>query len=98
MTTFLPGLHWKPGELALAERLGREGRGRINHRLILSTFLLAAVEAEADHVALAWAHYTDNVQMRAVQIAFAELYHRYPKEADRTDCARSSSQPALQHI
>ena len=25
-------------------------------------------------------HYTDKVQMRAVQIAFAELYHRYPKE------------------
>jgi hypothetical protein len=27
MTTSLPGLKWKPGELALAERLGREGRG-----------------------------------------------------------------------
>ena len=53
MTTSLPGLNWKPGELALAERLGREGQGRINHRLILGTSLLAAVEAEADYVALA---------------------------------------------
>ncbi len=81
MTTSLPGLHWKPGEVALAERLGRESRGRINHRLILGISLLAAVEAEADHIALAWAHHTDRVQMRAVQIAFAELYHHHPKEA-----------------
>ncbi len=27
MTTSLPRLKWKPGEVALAERLGREGRG-----------------------------------------------------------------------
>jgi hypothetical protein len=44
--------------------------------------LLAAVKAEADHVALAWAHYDDKVQTRAIQIAFAELHHRYPKEDD----------------
>jgi hypothetical protein len=82
MTISLPGLNWKPGEVALAERLGREGRGRINHRMILGTSFLAAVEAEADYIALAWAHYADKVQMRAVRIAFAELYYRYPKEAD----------------
>ena len=56
MTTSLPGLKWTPGEVALAERLGREGRARISHRMILGTSFLAAVEAEADYVALAWAH------------------------------------------
>jgi hypothetical protein len=55
---------------------GREGQARINHRMILGTSFLVPVEAEADHIALAWAHYADKVQMRAVQIAFAELYHR----------------------
>jgi hypothetical protein len=44
--------------------------------MILGTSFLVPVEAEADHIALAWAHYADKVQMRAVQIAFAELYHR----------------------
>ncbi len=82
MTTSLSGLNWTPDEIALAERLGREGRERIHHRLSLGTSFLAAVESEADYVALAWAHYADKVQTRAVQIAFAELYHRYPKEAD----------------
>jgi hypothetical protein len=77
MTSSLPGLKWKPGEISLAKRLGREGRARINHRMILDTSFLAAVEAEADYVALAWAHYADKVQMRAVQIAFAEPYYRY---------------------
>ena len=61
MTTSLPGLHWKPGELALAERLGREGRERVHHRMSLGTSFLAAVKAEADHIALAWAHYDDKV-------------------------------------
>ena len=82
MTTSLPGLNWKPGERALAERLGREGQARIHHRMSVGTSFLAAVKAEADHVALAWAHYDDKVQMRAIQIAFAELRHRYPKEDD----------------
>ncbi len=88
------GLNWKFGELALAERLGREGRGRINHRLVLGTSFLAAVEA--GYVALAWAHYTDKVQMLAVRIAFAELYHRYSKETACQPLSRSSSEPALQ--
>jgi hypothetical protein len=81
MPTSLLGLNRTPDEIALAERLGREGRGRINHHMSLGTSFLAAVEAEADHVALAWAHHADKVQMRAVQIAFTELYHRYPKDA-----------------
>ena len=82
MTTSLPGLNWTPDEIALADRLGREGQERIHHRMSAGGTFLAAVKAEADHIALAWAHYDDKVQMRAIQIAFAELHHRYPKETD----------------
>jgi hypothetical protein len=82
MITSLPGLNWTPDEIALAERLGREGRERIHHYMSLGASFLAAVKAEADHIALAWAHYDDKVQMRAIQIAFAELRRRYPKEDD----------------
>ena len=46
-----------------------------------ATFL-AAVKAEADYIALAWAHYDDKVQIRAIQIAFEELHYHFPKEAD----------------
>jgi hypothetical protein len=81
MTTSPPGLNWTPDEIALAERLGREGRERIHHRMSLGASFLAAVKAEADQVALAWAH-CDKVQMRAIQIAFAELRRRYQKEDD----------------
>ena len=82
MTTSLPGLNWTPDEIALAERLGREGRERMHHRMSLGASFLAAIKAEADHIALAWAHYADKVQMRAIQIAFAELRRRYQKEDD----------------
>ena len=80
MTTSLPGLSWTRDEIALAERLGCAGRARIDHRMLLGTSFLTAVEAEADHIALAWAHYDDKAHMRAIQIAFAELHYRYPKE------------------
>ena len=80
MTRSAPGVNWTPDEVALAERLGREGRERINQRMILGTSFLAAVKAEADYIAEAWAHYDDKVQMRAIGIAFEELHHRYPKE------------------
>jgi predicted NUDIX family phosphoesterase len=40
MTTSLPGLNWTPDEIALAERLGREGRERIHHRMSLGTSFL----------------------------------------------------------
>ena len=80
MTTSLPGLKWTPGEVALAERLGREGRvHQSSHDL--RHLPPCRCGGRADYVALAWAHYADKVQMRAVQIAFAELYRRYPEEA-----------------
>lgn len=80
MTTSLPDLTWTPEEIALAKRLGREGQERILQRMSVGTSFLAAVKAEADHIALAWAHLDDKVQMRAIQIAFEELHRRYPKE------------------
>jgi hypothetical protein len=80
MTTSLPGLNWKPGEISLAERLGRESRERIADRMWLGTPFLTSVCVEADYIVDAWAHYDDEVQIRAFQIAFEELHRRRPKE------------------
>jgi hypothetical protein len=81
MTTSLPGLNWTPDEIALAERLGRESRERIAERVRLGAPLLVSVRMEADYIAENWAHYYDEVQIRAIQIAFEELHHRYSNEA-----------------
>jgi hypothetical protein len=65
----------------LAERLGLEGRERVLSRMLVGTPLLVSVRMEADHIAEAWAHYDDKVQLRAIQIAFDVLHHWNPNEA-----------------
>jgi len=79
MTPPLPDVDWTPDEIALAERLGQEGRERILSRMRLGTSVLVSVRMEADYVAEAWAHFDDKVQIRAIQIAFDVLQHWYPK-------------------
>jgi hypothetical protein len=74
-------LDWWRDEMALAERLGLEGRKRILYRVALGTPLLASALTEADYMAEAWAHYDDKVQLRAIQIAFEVLHHSDPKVA-----------------
>ena len=69
-----------PEEMALAERLGLEGRERIMSRLLLGTPLLVSVRIEADYIAEAWANYDDKVQLHAIQIAFDVLHYRNPDE------------------
>ncbi len=80
MATSLPGLNQTPTEISLAERLGRESRERIADRMRLGTPFLTSLCVEADYIADAWAHYDDEVQIRAIQIAFEELYHRHPED------------------
>jgi hypothetical protein len=80
MATSFPGLNRTPDEIALAERLGRESRKRIAERVRLGTPVLVSVRMEADYIAENWAHYDDEVQIRAIQIAFEELHHRHSKE------------------
>ena len=80
MPTSLPSLSRKPDDGFLAERLGRESRERIANRICAGTPFLTSLCVEADYIAEAWAHYNDDVQIRAIQIAFEELHHRYPKE------------------
>ena len=80
MATSLPGLNRTFDEVSLAERLGRESRERIADRICLGTPFLTSVCVEADYIAEAWAHYDDEVQIRAIQIAFEELHHWNPKE------------------
>jgi len=80
MATSLPGLNRTSDEVSLVERLGRESRERIIDRMCLGTPFLISVCVEADYIAEAWAHYDDEVQIRAIQIAFEELHRRYPKE------------------
>ncbi len=82
MPTPLRPLAWTTEEIALAERLGLEGRERILSRMPLGTPLLASVQVEADYIAEAWAHYDDKVQLRAIQIAFEVLRHWSTNEAD----------------
>ena len=65
----------------MAERLGLEGRERVLSRMLVGTPLLVSVRMEADHIAEAWAHYDDKVQLRAIQIAFDVLHHWNPNEA-----------------
>ncbi len=79
MATSLPGLNQTPTEISLAERLGRESRERIADRMRLGTPFLTSLCVEADYIADAWAHYDDEVQIRAIQIAFEELHHRPSK-------------------
>ncbi len=67
-----------PEEMALAKRLGLEGRERIVSRMLLGTPLLVSVRMEADYIAEAWAHYDDKVQLHAIQIAFDVLRHWNP--------------------
>ncbi len=81
MTSSPSSRHWTPEETALAERLGLEGRERILSRMLAGTPLLVSVRMEADHIAEAWAHYDDKVQLRAIQIAFDVLHHWNPNEA-----------------
>ena len=64
------------GEIPLALRLGRESRERIAERTRRGIPFLASVKIEADYIAEAWAHYDDEVQIRAIQIAFEELHRR----------------------
>jgi hypothetical protein len=81
MPTPLPDrdcLDCTPEEMALAERLGLEGRERIMSRMLSGTPLLVSVRMEADHVSDAWAHYDVKVQLRAIQIAFDVLHHGNP--------------------
>jgi hypothetical protein len=83
MATPLPDrdcLECTPEEVALAERLGLEGRERILSRMLLGTPLLISVRVEADYIAEAWAHHDDKVQMHAIQIAFDVLHHWNPNE------------------
>ena len=81
MTTPRPPLDWTYEEIALAERLGLEGRERIVSRMLLGTPLLVSVRIEADYISEAWAHLEDKVQLRAIQIAFDVLHHWNPNEA-----------------
>jgi hypothetical protein len=81
MTTPRPPLDWTSEEIALAERLGLEGRDRIVSRMLLGTPLLVSVRIEADYISEAWAHLEDKVQLRAIQIAFDVLHHWNPNEA-----------------
>ena len=83
MTTPLPDrdcLACSPDEIALAQRLGLEGRERIVSRMHFGTPLLVSVRIEADYIAEAWAHYDDKVQLHAIQIAFDVLHHWNPNE------------------
>ncbi len=83
MTTPLPGhdcLDCTPEELALAQRLGSEGRERIMSRMRLGTPLLVSVKMEADYVAEAWAHHRTKVQLHAIHLAFDVLHHWNPNE------------------
>ena len=83
MPTPLPDrdyLECTPEEMALAERLGLEGRERILSRMLSGTPLLLSVRIEADHIAEAWAHHRSKVQLRAIQIAFDVLHHWNPNE------------------
>ena len=80
MATSLPGLNRPRNGISLAERLGRESRERIADRMWLGTPFLTSVCVEADYIADAWAHYDDEVQIRAIQIAFEELHRQHPKE------------------
>ena len=83
MPTPLPDrdcLDCTPEEMALAERLGLEGRERILSRMLSGTPLLVSVRMEADHVSDAWAHYDVKVQLCAIQIAFDVLHHGNPNE------------------
>jgi hypothetical protein len=83
MTTPIPDrdcLECTPEEIALAERLGLEGRERIVSRMLAGTPLLVSVRFEADYIAEAWAHYDDKVQLHAIQIAFDVLRHWNPNE------------------
>jgi hypothetical protein len=83
MPTPLPDhdcLDCTPEEMALAKRLGLEGRQRILSRMLQGTPLLVSVRIEADYIAEAWAHYDDKVQLHAIQIAF-DVLHRNPNEA-----------------
>ena len=78
MPTPLPDrdcLDCTPEEMALAERLGLEGRERIASCMLSGTPLLVSVRMEADYIADAWAHYDDRVQLHAIQIAFDVLHH-----------------------
>jgi hypothetical protein len=68
-------LECTPEEMALAERLGLEGRERILSRIRLGTPLLVSVKTEADYIAEAWAHHDDKVQIRAIHIAFDMFHH-----------------------
>ncbi len=68
-------------EIALAHRLGLEGRERILSRMVLGTPLLVSVRIEADYIADAWAHYDDKVQLHAIHVAFEVLHHSYPTRA-----------------
>ena len=59
MTTPIPDrdcLECTPEEIALAERLGLEGRERIVSRMLAGTPLLVSVRSEADYIAEVWAH------------------------------------------
>ena len=67
-----------PDEMALAQRLGLEGRERIVSRMLLGIPLLVSVRTEADYIAEAWAHYDDKVQLHAIQIAFDVLHQWNP--------------------
>ncbi len=81
MTTPLPDrdcLACTLEEIALAQRLGLEGRERIVSRMLLGTPLLVSVRMEADYIAEAWAQYDDKVQLHAIQIAFDVLHHWNP--------------------
>jgi hypothetical protein len=66
--------------MALAKRLGLEGRQRILSHMLQGTPLLVSVKIEADDIAEAWAHYDDKVQLHAIQIAFDVLHHSNPNE------------------
>jgi hypothetical protein len=83
MPTLVPDrdcLDCTPEQVALAERLGSEARERILSRILSGTPVLVSVRIEADYIADAWAHYDDEVQIRAIQIAFDVLHHRNPNE------------------
>ncbi len=69
-----------PEELALAQRLGVEGRERILARMLSGTPLLLSVKMEADYVAEAWAHHRTKVQLHAIHLAFDVLHHWNPNE------------------
>ncbi len=83
MPTPLPDLNPTPNKIPLVERLGRESRERIADRVRRGIPFLTAVKIEADYIAEAWAHYDDEVQIPAIQIAFKELHHRSSNEAGR---------------